>query len=200
YAPGSPWWLMMTIPFLIAMLLGSVSPPTDFDVKEYHLGGPKEWFQLGRMTFLDHNVYTSFPFLTEMLLLDGMVVYGDWYWGGVTGQCVLMLFEPLTALGLWCFGRRFWSNTAGNLAALVYISTPWVYRISIIAYAEGGLTAYLFAACYAASLASGGRKPPVAIANTQVPDLSFQISTGGSRPPIPLFAGLLAASAMACNY
>ena len=57
--------LMVIVPFGVYLVLGAVSPPTDFDVREYHLQGPKEWFQQGRILFLPHNVYTSFPFLTR---------------------------------------------------------------------------------------------------------------------------------------
>ncbi len=81
-------WLcvLALLPFLIPMLLGGVSPSTDFDVKEYHFGGPKEWFLLGRVQFLEHNVYTSFPFLTEMLTLLGMVLRNDWYAGRLSAS------------------------------------------------------------------------------------------------------------------
>ena len=34
---------------------------------------------------------------------------------------------------------------AGWLGAFIHLSTPWTYRISIIAYAEGGLSFYLAA-------------------------------------------------------
>ena len=80
--------IVAVVPFLVAMLLGSMLPPVDFDVKEYHLQGPKEFFQAGRITMLPHNVYTSFPFLTEMLSLLGMVIRDDWYWGALAGKAV----------------------------------------------------------------------------------------------------------------
>lgn len=146
------WIAAAILPFLIGMVLGSCSPSTDFDVNEYHLGGPKEWFLAGRIEFLEHNVYTSFPFLTEMLLLDGMVLLGDWFHGALAGQVVLMVFAPLTAAGIWLAGRRWFSERAGVLGAVIYLSTPWVFRMSIIAYAEGGLTAYVFGATLAALL------------------------------------------------
>ena len=186
------WWLWAALPFLIAMLLGSATPPTDFDVKEYHLCGPKEWFLAGRIDFLPHNVYTSFPFLTEMLLLAGMVVTGDWYWGGVAGQCVLMLFAPLTALGLWNAGRRWWSPTVGSFAALVYLSTPWVYRFSIIAYSEGGLAAYVFAGFYVGHLVAD-LVYPFERHPTQ------ELRTKLANRPIFL-AGLMTGAAMAAKY
>ncbi|RMG36726.1 MAG: phospholipid carrier-dependent glycosyltransferase [Planctomycetota bacterium] len=167
--------------FVALMVLGAALPPVDFDVKEYHLQGPKEFWQNGRITMLPHNVYTSFPFLTEMLSLAAMVVRGDWFRGALAGKLVLASFGPLTALGLYAFGRRLFSPGVGWLAALVHLSTPWIYRISIIAYAEGGLTFYLFAtlACLmwmeAEPAARSGR--------------------GG-----PLLLGFLAGSAMACKY
>lgn len=135
--------LAISIPFLFYMCLGSLLPPTDFDVKEYHLGGPKEYFLAGRIHFLPHNVYTSFPFLTEMLLLAGMVVQGDWESGALVGQAVLMAFAPITALGVAAVARRIGGDAAGWLAALVYLTIPWTYRISIIAYTEGALCCYV---------------------------------------------------------
>ena len=56
-------------------------PPLDFDVCEYHLQAPKEFFQQGRITFLPHNVYANMALGTEMLSLLAMVVAGDWWWG-----------------------------------------------------------------------------------------------------------------------
>ncbi len=164
--PRSGWAvpsLLVIAPFLLAMLLGSLQPPNDFDVKEYHLGGAKEFFLQGHVGFLPHDVYTSFPFLTEMLCLSGMVLRGDWYRGALAGQVVLAVFAPLTALGLFITARRWLDNvvfrsskerafaerkttlTAAWAVVVIHITCPWIYRISIIAYAEGGLACYLFA-------------------------------------------------------
>ena len=96
------------------MLLGGVSPSTDFDVKEYHFEGPKEFFLAGRMQFLPHNVYTSFPFLTEMLTLLGMVLRNDWAGGALVGKSVLTAFVPLTGLAILAAGRR-WFGPLGGL-------------------------------------------------------------------------------------
>ena len=137
--------LLFIVPIVIYLLLGSVSPPTDFDVLEYHLQGPKEWFQTGQITFLRHNVYTSFPFLTEMLSLTGMVFAEDWWHGALVGQIVLASFQILSALSVFSIARRWISIEVAWLATLIYLTTPWTLRISLIAYAEGGLTFYLIA-------------------------------------------------------
>lgn len=169
--------LFVALAFLAAML-----PPFDFDVKEYHLGGPKEWYLDNRVRFLPHNVYTSFPFLTEMLSLSAMVVYGDWFRGALAGQLLLAGFLPLTAATVYAVGRRLFGTTAGLLGAVVYVTTPWAYRISVIAYAEGGLACYLALSLLAAVVAIE------------------RIREGAASRPAVLLAGLFAGSAMACKY
>lgn len=136
-------FLLMAVPFLVLIVLGAMLPSTDFDVKEYHLQGPKEYFLAGRVQFLPHNVYTSFPFLTEMLSLCGMVVKNDWATGGLVGKTVLAAFAPITACGVFAVGKRFSGSWAGAIGAVCYLSTPWVFRISTIAYTEGALCCYV---------------------------------------------------------
>jgi hypothetical protein len=132
--------LLVIIPFSLWLLLGSVSPPTDFDVREYHLQGPKEWFQKGEVTFLRHNVYTSFPFQSEMLCLAAMVFSNDWWHGALTGQIVLATYQLLSMLCVFAMARRWIGSDAAWIASVLYLTTPWTLRISLIAYAEGSLT------------------------------------------------------------
>ncbi len=196
--PMMPWWqrqffgesllplgvIVVVTPFLLAMALGSMLPSTDFDVKEYHLGGPKEFFQNGRITFLPHNVYTSFPFLTEMLSLSAMVIRDDWYRGALAGKLVLMAFAPLSALAIFALARRLVSPAAGWWAVLIHLSTPWIYRISIIAYTEGGLAFYLVAALLAVVLLRD----------------TLRDDRGRSTLGVAALVGCLAGSAAACKY
>jgi hypothetical protein len=178
------FWLTLgvAIPFLFVMWLGSMSPEADFDVGSYHFEGPKEYFQNGRITFLPHNVYTNFPFLTEMFALLGMVLHGDWYWGAVAGKCALFACAPLTALGLYAAGRRWFSPAAGLLAAVVYVTTPWITRVSIIALSEGGMTFFLFATLFAGMIAVE------------------RMHSGVSPRRWVLMTGLLAGCGMGCKY
>ena len=95
----------------LLMLLASMLPSIDFDVLEYHLQGPKEYYQAGRITYLPHNVYTNMPFNVEMLHLLAMEVMGDWWWGGLSGQLLVALFGPAAAILIGGSGR------AGRVAA-----------------------------------------------------------------------------------
>ena len=182
--PTAVKWLVGLVAalFLFFQFTGAALPSIDFDVKEYHLQGPREFFEQGRITRLPHNVYTSFPFLTEMLSLAGMVVADDWWWGALVGKSVLAAFAPLTALVLFSAGRRWWSSSAGLAAAMVYLTIPWTTRVAIIAYAEGGLCFFLAATLLAVMLA---------IERSQ---------RGEPATAAWLLAGLLAGSGMACKY
>lgn len=134
---------LVTFGMICWLLLGAVSPPTDFDVREYHLQGPKEWLQAGRISYLPHNVYTSFPFLSEMLSLAGMITAGDWYEGALTGKLLLACFQILSLLAVASIASRWLGTRAALIAGLIFLTTPWTLRISLIAYAEGALSCYL---------------------------------------------------------
>jgi hypothetical protein len=150
----SPQWLWLGAPFVLVILLGGMLPPIEFDVREYHLQAPKEFFQQeqGRIDFLPHNLYGNMALGTEMLSLLGMVIARDWWLGALVGKTVIAAFAPLGALGLLAAGRRLFSPTAGIVAALVYISTPWIVQVSTTGYVEGASACYLFLALYAVLL------------------------------------------------
>lgn len=175
---------MVAGPFLILMVLGSMQPSVDFDVLEYHLEGPKEWYLAGRIAFLPHNVYTTMPFNVEMLHLLGMVVLGDWWHGALAGQFLVMLHAPFAAAAIALAARRFGTPRAAWFAAVVYLTTPWIYRLSVFAYVEGPLGYYHAALILAAALAwsSSDHKPHSTVL------------------ALWTVAGALAGGAMACKY
>ena len=179
--PVTGWLPGLAIaPFLLAMVLGSMLPTIDFDVMEYHLQGPKEYYQTGRISFLPHNVYTSMPFGVEMLHLLGMEVMDDWWWGALAGQLLVAGFAPAAAVLIAATALRIGSPRAAWLAAIVYLSTPWIYRLAVIAYVEGPLCFY-HAALVWGSVRLG--------ADSLI-----------SRARMWGLFGLLAGGAMACKY
>ena len=104
--------LLLVVP-LVVMLFGACLPPgllwpgeaNGYDVLEYHLQGPREYYQAGRIMFLPHNVYTSFPQQMELLYLLLMYLTGRGSRGGDSG--------PIAARGVWNIGGR----CAGMLVA-----------------------------------------------------------------------------------
>lgn len=146
-APWSGWLIaLLCLPYV----LGGVLPPRDFDVREYHLQAPKEWMQRGQIEFLPHNVYANMPLGAEVHALTATAILGSgdeaWWLGGLTAKLLISLFAPLTALLLWCIGRRSGSPTAGAIAAICYLSLPWVAHVSLEGLNDGVLGFYLIAA------------------------------------------------------
>ena len=62
--------------------------------------------------------------------------------GGLAGQLLVALFAPAAAVLIGGVAFRGGSARAAFIAALVYLSTPWIYRLAAIAYVEGPLCFY----------------------------------------------------------
>lgn len=209
-------WLKRVIvaacaPFVIAILLGAFLPATDFDVKEYHLQGPKEYWLAGRIQFLPHNVYTSFPFLTEMLSLSAMAIRGDWLRGAWAGQAVLMSYSVIAALGVFAVTRRLGGDRAAWLAVLIWLTSPWTFRISTIAYTEGALATYLILTVLAFAITQDSPRELKVDARLITESSPLSVAWMARRPTVwtkgyPVYlgwigwTGFLAGSAAACKY
>lgn len=188
-------WLWLAVPFVVVTLLGGLLPPIEFDVREYHLQVPKEFFGQGYVGFLPHNVYGNMPMGTEMLSLLAMALAGDWWLGALAGKTVIAAFAPLTALGLLAAGRRLVSPTAGVVAAVVYVSIPWIGQVSNLGLVEGASACYLFLAAYALMLErrSGVERSAEKAGGVGGPSEKTDLSRF-------LLAGYLAGGAVACKY
>jgi hypothetical protein len=140
-------------PFVVVMLLASMLPTIDFDCIEYHLQGPKEYWQAGKVSYLEHNIYTNMPFGVEMLHLSAMSLAGDWKTGALAGQLLIGLHGLVTAGFLVILAQRWGAPCIGWWAALFYLSTPWTYRLAAIPYVEGPLCAATIAWVWSADRA-----------------------------------------------
>jgi hypothetical protein len=111
---------------IVMLALRGMIPSADFDVREYHLQAPKEWFQSGRISFLPHNIYASMPLAAESHAMVSMswwaICGGDgdgWWWGAMSGKLILAIYLMLAASIAGCTARQL----AGNHVA------PWVQAI-----------------------------------------------------------------------
>lgn len=206
-------WLLL--PLAGVLLAGGALPPWEFDVREYHLQVPKEWLQEGRVTFLRHNVYGNMPLGAEMPALLAMAAWpapDGWWWGGLVGKLIIAACSLLTAAGLYAAGCRFFSRTAGLLAALLYLSVPWVAHVSMAGLNDGVVGMYAFLALYAGTLAVAGRRvvaerrPENAVETPRVDSVAERRIR--DEPPtardhshrMALLCGWLAGAAAACKY
>ena len=146
------WLLLLAVPFISIMTVGALLPPYllwtpnephGYDVVEYHLQVPREWYEAGRIIPLHHNVFSFFPFNVEMHYLLAMHLRGG-PWAGMylatLMHAAMILLSVLAACG---FARRLTRGTpqstiAPVLAALAMLTTPWLTQLGAIAYDEGG--------------------------------------------------------------
>jgi hypothetical protein len=169
---------VVAIAFITIALIGGVLPPSDFDVREYHLQVPKEWWQAGRISFLPHNVYGNMPLGAEMQALAAMSFMPNsdaWWFGALAGKLTMACFVPLTAALLYSAGVRWFSSSAGLWAAAIYVSHPWMVHTSTSGLNEPAVAFYALAALYVLCVSS-------------------------LRPGVVVLSGFLAGAAAACKY
>lgn len=158
------WLWLVLVPFLILALLAAANAPGfiwteeghGYDVLEYHLQMPKEYFQLGRIVYAPHNVYANFPMNVEMLYLLAMVVHNEVYDLGTTANMIHLIFSALTVYAAWVIGRE-WSPRAGQVSAIAIGTAGWLGYLSGLAYVEHGML--FFTATAVAALLRATARP-----------------------------------------
>jgi len=179
-------WLIVAGPAILALLASTLPPgmlwPEEgngYDVLEYHLGVPREYFEAGRITYLPHNIYSNFPFNVEMLYLLTMVLRGGPIEAAFTAQLLHAVLGGLAVAAIWLAGREY-GSAAGLTAGVAAASCPFMPYLSGLAYVENGVM--LFAAL---SLSAVLRLP-------RIPEKD--------RERWALVAGLTAGLACGCKY
>ena len=174
--------------FSVCLVLGGMIPSTDYDVLSYHLPGAREFVESGYIGFLPHNVYANMPFGAEMFAVWGIALTGKSLTGALIGKTIISATTILTALGVYTFGRRFFSEAAGLIGMVLYLTTPWIFYVSTTGLIDSVVGMYTFFALYAVSMEYG----------TSIVDRR-EDQSNLSRQYIFL-AGFLAGSAAACKY
>jgi 4-amino-4-deoxy-L-arabinose transferase-like glycosyltransferase len=141
----------LALPAAILVLLAYLAcfvPPMDYDVLEYHLGAPAYWFREGRISFIRYNVYSNFPFNTEMLYLLSMVLTGDKLVGATVANMLNLQFGLLGSAAVGLAARRIFDPKAGWAASLCFLCCPWFTYGAVRAYDTLLLSLCTFLAVY----------------------------------------------------
>jgi len=146
------WLWLAAAPFLAVSLIGTMVPPGllwnpeephGYDVVEYHLQVPREWYEAGRIVPLKHNVFSYFPMGVEVHYLLAMEIDGGPWEGMYLTQLMHLSLIVLTVLAAWGVAMQFASNRPSAAVAAVALATmPWMAQLGAIAYNEGGLLLY----------------------------------------------------------
>lgn len=195
--------------FAAVTILGAMLPPVEFDVREYHLQAPKEFFQNGRIRFLPHNVYANMPLGLEMFSLHGMALTGDVWRGALVGKTLIAGMGLLAGAGVFLVGRRWFGRSDAYWGLLVFLTTPWVVRESTAGLIDVALGAYVILAIHAALIwRSQWQDASTEGVGTSGADRASGAQTSSDRAsgallktwPLLALAGFFAGSAAACKY
>ena len=133
------------------LMLGSWLPPSEFDVLEYHLQAPKEFFRLGAIRFLPHNIYANMPLGTEMHSLAMMTFLGDadaWL-GGVIGKSITASISLVGAALLGAFVAQKFGGLFGWMAAGLWLNSPGIAQVAMFGLIDGAFATYVLASAIA---------------------------------------------------
>lgn len=141
-----PILLAVVIPFAVLLLLCATIPPGvlwpaegfGYDILEYHLQVPKEWFDAGKIHFLEHNVYANFPFNAEMLYLLAMTLKHDPHEAIYLSQMIHASFTILFVVAIWVFTRPAGLKQA-TFSTLAAGTCGWLVYLGPLAYVEMGM-------------------------------------------------------------
>lgn len=141
------WLWLAVMPVLSMTLMAAMVPPgvlwrgepNGYDVVEYHLQVPREWYEAGRITPLEHNVFSYMPMNVEMQYLAAMELRGGPWAGMYLSQYLHMAFMVLTVLAIYGFSGQSGGPASAVLAAVAAALVPWLSLLAPIAYNEGGL-------------------------------------------------------------
>ena len=112
--------------------------PSFYDVVEYHLQVPREWFEAGRIVPLPHNVFSFFPMNVEMHYLLAMHLSGGPWAGMYLAQLMHCAFIALFVAAVYAFALQIAKPLPAIIGALAVATVPWVAQLAAVAYDEGG--------------------------------------------------------------
>jgi len=139
--------VLFTVCFGAALLLSWVSalaPPTGTDSLSYHLTHPKLFILNKGISYLEGTRESLWPYLTEMLFTFGLRVEGT-----TLATLFHWIFYGLTAAAVYLFGCRFFDESSGKLAALIFLFTPAAFAQAGHAYVDLSLAFFVFLGAYA---------------------------------------------------
>lgn len=146
---GASILLLAAMPFLGLAIVAALLPPGilwlpldphPYDVVEYHLQIPREWYEIGRIVPLHHNAFSFFPFNVELQYLLAMNLRGGPWAGMYLAQFMHLAMIVLTVGAVHGFARQLSrSKAVASIATIAVATVPWMAQLGSVAYNEGGL-------------------------------------------------------------
>lgn len=121
---------------------GLIRTPDTYDVLEYHLQVPREFYNAQHIGPLNHNCYSFYPLGVEMLFLLGMALRGGAYEGMYAAKMIHGAFGVLAVAAVFGALKKDDDGRARFSAALLG-TAPFVVYLSWLAMVELAMMCYL---------------------------------------------------------
>ncbi len=120
---------------------GFIGSADAYDILEYHLQAPREFYNAGRVGRLTHNCYSYYPLGVEMLFLLGMCLRGGAYEGMYLAKMLHGAFGVLAVAGVF-FALKRDDEVRGRFAAGLLATVPILLYLSWLAMVELAVVCY----------------------------------------------------------
>ncbi|MBI5003357.1 glycosyltransferase family 39 protein [Candidatus Woesearchaeota archaeon] len=104
---------------LIFYFVVALSPETEWDAISFHLVTAKVYVREQAMVPIYYTYHAALPHLFDMLYVVGELVKSD-----VLSRVFVLCVDLTIVFGIWMFGKKMFSEEAGILAALIFMTTP----------------------------------------------------------------------------
>ena len=119
----------------------TIHTPDRYDVMEYHLQVPREFFNARHIGELRHNCYSYYPLGVEMLFLLGMCLRNGAYEGMYVAQLTHGAFGLLAVAAIFGALKKD-AESRGRYAAVLLGTTPIAIYLSWLAMVELAMILY----------------------------------------------------------
>jgi hypothetical protein len=189
-----PWTLALAaMPAGLLLVAASCPPGTlwaieayGYDVMSYHLQLPREWLAAGRMTGLEHNVYSFLPGLIEC----GYAWLGAWRGSVIEAVYLCQMahasFAVYGATAAGCLVARVTTAKAGAAAAAILLAAPWSVVTGGMAYNDMAMVAFAAAALLVTCDAASERWPGAAAIGVMLGAAILAKPTAGLLVAVPV--------------
>ena len=157
--PRQAWLILFPFSLIVA---GAILPPWEFDVREYHMQVPAEWYRNGQIEYLPHNVYGNMPLASELILIPPMALGSgaeSWYSGALIGKTMMSFYVIFAALAVMAIARRFGRQRSGWAAAILVVSCPWIGYVATTGLNEVALGCFIVTSVLAILNAQASQNP-----------------------------------------
>jgi len=140
-------WVLLAVAAAI-WLAGATRPPGTlatsdrYDVLEYHLQVPREFYHAQHIGPLKHNAYSFYPLSTEMLFLLAMCLRRGAYEGMYLAKFMHGVFGALALAAVFGTLKRD-AESRGRFSAVLLGTAPFVLYLSWLAMVELAMIFYM---------------------------------------------------------